>query len=97
MNQTAQTRPLEQALNVQGYPALLRSHCQLVDQVANLTAALIALWEDNQELRRLLDMPRQPLPLAASQACATQTAARPASEDQRAAITRADEELLIDR
>ncbi len=78
---------LQERLTIQGYRSLLADHCQLVDQVANLTQALLATWDSLQEIRNLLatwdslqeirnllDMPRLPLPIAASLALA----ARPA-------------------
>ena len=71
--------PLEERLSIQGYRSLLADHCQLTEQHAALTEFATATWESLQELRRLLDLPRQPLPLAASRACATQIAARPMS------------------
>ena len=73
--------PLEERLTLEGYRALLADHCELSDRHAALTEFSIATWESLQELRRLLDVPRQPLPLAASHACAAAVrgSARPPS------------------
>ena len=66
--------PLREQLSLQGYRALLSDHCQLVDQVTNLAATVMVLWEAHNQLRSILDMPRLPLPFAGSLA----VAARPA-------------------
>lgn len=59
---------LRTRLEVEGYPALLADHVQLVCQVENLTVAVVALWEQNCGLRTLLDLPVEPLPLAVTMA-----------------------------
>ena len=63
-------------LSAENYRSLVVDHCQLVEQFENLVVVVIQLWEMNNTLRERLDLPRQPLPIAASLACATQTAAR---------------------
>jgi hypothetical protein len=69
--------PLEERLSLEGYRSLLADHCELSDRNAALTEFAIAAWESLQEVRRLLDLPTQPLPLAASHACAARPARLP--------------------
>jgi len=57
-------------LETDGYRFLLADHCQLVDQVAALTVAIVALWQANRELRVMLDLPIEPMPLAITTAVA---------------------------
>lgn len=71
--------PHEERLAAAGYRALLADYCQLVDQVANLSVFAIATWESLQQVRNLLDLPRQPLPLSTSLALASKPALPPTS------------------
>ncbi len=80
--------PLPDRLNLQGYQALLTDYCQTVDQLAALTAFAIATWESLQQVRNLLDLPRQPLPLSASRALATKPVLPPMSGPAVAGATK---------
>lgn len=70
-----QTSEIPGRYQVEGYQTLLADHCQLTDQVASLTSALIQLWEAHNNLLTMFDLPRLPLPLAALRTCAARTAA----------------------
>lgn len=67
-------------LSAENYRSLVVDHCQLVGQFENLVVVVIQLWEMNNALREILDLPRQPLPIAGSLACAARTAALAAFE-----------------
>lgn len=62
-------------LSAEDYRSLVVDHCQLVEQFENLVVVVIQLWEMNNASRERLDLPRQPLPIAASLACAARIAA----------------------